>query len=237
MRRYHRGVLLALDTSAGASTALISHKDTDDLGQILAQWSTDAPNTHAEVLAPAVQEVLGEVGATGEQISGVVVGVGPGPFTGLRVGLALGHALAEGWGKPLHGICSLDSLALRAVDAGVEGEFLVATDARRREVYWAAYEHDEDGSRLIQGPFVGPAAELPQLPAVGAGVGLYPEQLQAVELPGEDPSRWTPHAAELGRLAQGALAGELNGVLCEPRPLYLRESDAKVPAQMKKSGT
>lgn len=218
-------LLLALDTSAGASAAL-----TRD-GETLASWSTGAANTHAEVLAPAVQDLLRQADVAGADLDGVVVGVGPGPFTGLRVGIAMAQSLSIGWGKPLHGVCSLDSLALRAVEENlVEGEFLAVTDARRREVYWARYENDDAGSRLIEGPFVGPAADLPELPAVGAGAALYPDALTPAF---EDAAAWVPHAVELAALAEGALAGDLMGTLCEPRPLYLRESDAKVPAQMK----
>lgn len=228
--RYHGGVLLlSIDSSAGASAALIRD------GEPLQVWHTEETTSHAEVLAPAVQRLLAQAGVTGEDLDGVVVGVGPGPFTGLRVGLALAHALAEAWGKPLQGICSLDSLALRATDAGIDGEFLVATDARRREVYWAQYVSDDAGSRLQRGPFVAAASELPDLPAVGAGLRLYAQDLRAAEL-GEDPSVWVPHAAELGQLATGALAGELHGVMCQPRPLYLRESDAQVPRQMRPGG-
>ncbi|NDK33127.1 tRNA (adenosine(37)-N6)-threonylcarbamoyltransferase complex dimerization subunit type 1 TsaB [Nesterenkonia haasae] len=222
-------MLLSIDSSAGASAALIRD------GAPLDAWRTAETSSHAEVLAPAVQRLLTRAGVRGEDLEGVVVGVGPGPFTGLRVGMALAHALAEGWAKPLHGICSLDSLALRATDAGIDGEFVVATDARRREVYWAQYISDDAGSRLQHGPFVAGAGELPDLPAVGAGLGLYPQQLRAAEL-AEDPTGWVPDAAELGRLAAGALAGDLHGVMCQARPLYLRESDAKVPLQMRPGG-
>lgn len=223
-------LLLALDTSAGASVALL-RSENDGAPAVLYSADTQAPNAHAEWLAPAVAEALSQAGLQGAELDGVVVGAGPGPFTGLRVGLALAHALAEGWEVPVHGVCSLDSLALRATDAGITGEFLVATDARRSEVYWAHYESDHEGSRLVAGPFVAPAADLPALDAVGAGVGLYPEQLRSAEL-GSSSSSWTPQAAELGQLAHGALSGQLHGVLCAPRPLYLRESDAKVPVQM-----
>lgn len=219
---------------------------------MLSSWRTEQTNSHAEVLAPAVQGLLAEARVAGEELGGVVVGAGPGPFTGLRVGLGLAHALAEVWEIPIYGLCSLDSVALRATDAGVEGEFLVATDARRREVYWARYLSDDAGSRLVEGPFVSAASALPDLPAVGAGVQLYPEALRVAQLPaaevllrGDSASGaesvsgaegWLPDAAELGRLGHGAIAGELNGVLCPPRPLYLRDSDAKVPQQMRAGG-
>ncbi|WP_028463787.1 tRNA (adenosine(37)-N6)-threonylcarbamoyltransferase complex dimerization subunit type 1 TsaB [Nesterenkonia alba] len=251
-------LLLALDTSAGASAALVSLSPrsssspgasqspagpeppghAEPVGpQVLAAEQTPATTAHAEWLVPAAQRVLAASEVAAEEITGVVVGVGPGPFTGLRVGLAAAHGLALGWRVPVHGVCSLDALALRTVESTtVRGEFLVATDARRREVYWAEYVTDDDGSRLIQGPFVSSPAELPDLPAVGAGVGLYPEVLQLAEQAPAEAAEWTPHAAELGCLAASALSGDLFGVLCEPRPLYLRESDAQVPAQMRKAG-
>lgn len=228
-------MLLSIDSSAGASVALVSGTDTPE---VLAEASTDASNTHAEWLAAAVNELLRQADvnpANPTTLTGVVAGVGPGPFTGLRVGLALAQSLSLGWGLPLHGICSLDGLALRAVESGIaDGEFLVVTDARRREVYWAKYENDDDGSRLLEGPFVGPAAQLPDLPAVGLGASLYAQELHTPEELSEAHT-WLPRASELGLLAAGALAGELSGVFCAPRPLYLRESDAKVPAQMKQA--
>ena len=127
--------------------------------------------------APAVQRIMAETGVQGRQLDAVVTGVGPGPFTGLRVGLVLAHSMAAAWAVPLHGVCSLDALALRAVEADVEGDFIAVTDARRREVYWAHYTNDDGDSGLVEGPFVDQAAACPELPAVGAGVGLYADQL------------------------------------------------------------
>ena len=265
-------MLLAIDSSAGASAAVVHE------GHVLASWRTAETNTHAEVLASAVQRTLEEAGGRGPQLDGVVVGVGPGPFTGLRVGLALAHSLAEVWQKPLHGICSLDSLALRAAHHGIRGEFLAASDARRREVYWARYRvgqsseertAEEGSPRLIDGPHVSSADAAPAQAAVGAGVGLYPEQLHLPPGFPDDAAHWLPDAAELGLLAEPhaasspadpqaawALPGGMedpqwadsatkrphNGsgaipdlVLREPLPLYLRESDAKVPQQMKRA--
>ncbi|MGQ7786736.1 tRNA (adenosine(37)-N6)-threonylcarbamoyltransferase complex dimerization subunit type 1 TsaB [Nesterenkonia sp. K-15-9-6] len=220
-------MLLAIDSSAGASAAVVHD------AQVRASWRTDATTTHAEVLAGAVRDVMAQAGVTGAQLDAVVVGVGPGPFTGLRVGLVLAHSLAEVWGAPLHGICSLDSLARRAVahsaaGASTDSEFLVATDARRREVYWARYRAVEN----LEGPQVGPAAELPELPAVGLGVSLYPEQLRLPDGAPEEAASWTADAAELGLIAE-----ERPQLLRDPAPLYLRESDAKPPVRRKKATT
>lgn len=247
MTNYHGGVILAIDSSAGASAAVL------DDGVVRAQWRTGQTTTHAEVLADAVAQMMRQAEVTGAGLSSVVVGVGPGPFTGLRVGLALAHALAEVWDVPLHGVCSLDSLAQRAVSqpaspgASAPAEFLAASDARRREVYWARYRADAHGfAELLEGPEVSAAGDLPELPVVGVGASLYPQLLSARSAP---ESHWLPDALELGQLAHRALTlsspaqeqaktapdGEPSAgtVLREPLPLYLRESDAKVPAQMR----
>lgn len=235
---YHGGVLLAIDSSAGASAAL-AHE-----GKVLSSWRTAETNTHAEVLASAVQQVLEQAGVRGsglegaEDLDGVVVGVGPGPFTGLRVGLALAHSLADVWQKPLHGVCSLDSIAARIARWGLvgagTGEFMAVTDARRREVYWASYTASMGRISRVRGPEVCAPAEVPRLPAAGLGLSLYPEHL--IPVYEDDPEvtsfaveTWTPDAEELALLAESE-----ESVLREPLPLYLRESDAKVPQQMRK---
>lgn len=247
-------MFLAIDSSAGASAALI------DDGDVVASWSTRQTNTHAEVLAAAVEEVLAESGLRGAGRSagrdaagggipaGVVVGVGPGPFTGLRIGLALAQSLVCVWDVPLYGVCSLDSLAQRAIDAGVvQGEFAVATDARRREVYWASYRGVVDGSaedsaaayaQRRDGPHVGPPADVPAgSVVVGQGASLYPEELLGPDAR-QETSTWLPEAADLGLIAASALsAGRAEAVLLPPRPLYLRESDAQVPASMQRATT
>jgi tRNA threonylcarbamoyladenosine biosynthesis protein TsaB len=243
-------VFLAIDSSAGASAALI------DDGDVVASWSTRQTNTHAEVLAAAVEEVLVEGGlrgagrdaADGGVLAGVVVGVGPGPFTGLRIGLALAQSLVCVWDVPLYGVCSLDSLAQRAIDAGVvQGEFAVATDARRREVYWASYRGVAAGSaedsssayaQRTDGPHVGPASDVPAgCVVVGQGVSLYPDELLGPDARLETGT-WLPEAADLGLIAASALsAGRAGAVLLPPRPLYLRESDAQVPASTQRATT
>ncbi len=222
-------LLLALDTSAAASAALLQGTT------VIGQFASADTRSHSEVLAPAVQDLLREAGAEGRDLAGIAVGVGPGPFTGLRAGLATARTLAFVWGVPLHGVMSLDALALEAAAVVPAGSgFLVATDARRHEVYWARYAGPEtpgDLPVLLDGPHVGPAGELPGLPAFGAGAGLYPALLSA------DPGFLTslPHAAALGRVAQARLAAQVP--LLDTTPLYLRESDAKVPGPRKRAGT
>ena len=190
--------------------------------RVLASRSGVDARRHAELLAPALTEALAEAGARPGDIGRVVVGVGPGPFTGLRVGLVTAHALADAWSVPLLGVCSLDALAHRAGLAGAGPDVLVLTDARRREVYLAAYS----GGVRVHGPAVRhPAGLLADLgwtgPVVGEGARRYPEDFPAAGPP------WLPEAADL-------VAALYAGAPSLPaRPLYLRRPDATVPGEPK----
>lgn len=148
-------MLLAIDTSAGTSVAVVDR----DAG-ILAQ--ADEPDTrrHAEVVGILIAQVLAESGVARGQLSGVVAGMGPGPFTGLRVGIAAARAFAFGIGKPVVPLISHDALAL---DLGEPT--LIVTDARRREVAWSSYAvGDELGLPVrVAGPSLAVPAELPWL--------------------------------------------------------------------------
>ncbi|MBD7995214.1 tRNA (adenosine(37)-N6)-threonylcarbamoyltransferase complex dimerization subunit type 1 TsaB [Arthrobacter sp. Sa2CUA1] len=220
-------LILAIDTSAIASAALLTGE-----GETLASFATEDTRSHAEVLAPGIQSLLQEAGVTGAQIDALVVGVGPGPFTGLRSGIATARTLAFAWNTPLHGVMSLDAIALDAAldawRAGVD-EFVVATDARRKEVYWAHYRSTGGTGELLDGPHVTAPEEVPDLPAYGAGAGLYPDVLHPVR----DFAAAQPTAAALGRTAVVRLVRGLP--LLDSAPLYLRESDAKVPGPRKRA--
>jgi tRNA threonylcarbamoyladenosine biosynthesis protein TsaB len=221
-------LILAIDTSAVASAALVSD---DALEGVVASFSTEDTRSHAEVLAPGIEDLLSSAGVTGRDIDAIVTGVGPGPFTGLRSGIATARTLAFVWDKPLYGLMSLDAVALEVAEStAAEPEFLVVTDARRKEVYWARYSlADGQLPRLEDGPHVGFAADLPDLPAYGAGAGLYADVLRA------DPgfSAEQPDALNLGQFALARLAA--GGGLLDSSPLYLRESDAQVPGPRKRA--
>jgi tRNA threonylcarbamoyl adenosine modification protein YeaZ len=221
-------LILAIDTSAVASAALVSYEAPEG---VLASFSTEDTRSHAEVLAPGIHAMLSEAGVTGQDIDGLVVGVGPGPFTGLRSGIATARTLAFVWGKPLHGLMSLDAVALEVAEStAAVPEFLVVTDARRKEVYWARYSLEDGQLPLLEdGPHVGFAADLPDLPAFGAGAGLYANVLHAhPEFQGEQPD-----ALYLGQFALARLAA--GGALLDTTPLYLRESDAQIPGPRKRA--
>ena len=221
-------LILAIDTSAVASAALVSD---DALEGMVAGFATEDTRSHAEVLAPGIQDMLATAGVAGTDIDALVVGVGPGPFTGLRSGIATARTLAYVWGKPLHGLMSLDAVALEVAEStAAVPEFLVATDARRKEVYWARYTLAPGQlPELVDGPHVGFAADLPDLPAFGAGAGLYADVLRA------HPAfvREQPDALYLGQFALARLAS--GGALPDSTPLYLRESDAQVPGPRKRA--
>lgn len=222
-------LILALDSSATASVAL-GRLEGNQL-TLLASRTSEDTRSHAEVLSPFVLEVLAEAKLKGQEIDAIVTGTGPGPFTGLRAGLMTARALAFAWKTPLYGMMSLTALAERAeASARQAGQdrFLVATDARRKEIYSAVYELTEKGYRLESGPSVGPAAQAPNLPAYGYGSSLYPQILKAQA--GFD--RLQPDASAL--LAAAARQG-LENLSTATSALYLRESDAKVPAARKKA--
>ena len=205
-------VLLALD-SATPFVSVALH-DGDD---VVAEAVADAPMRHGEQLAPLIDRVMAEAGVVRQDLTAIGVGVGPGPFTGLRVGLVTARTLAFVLEIPVYGICSLDVVAVEAVDSGaVTGDFVVATDARRKEVYVASYD---DTGRRLDGPAVlRPADAATELPVAGEGPRLYPDAF--------------PNAVGVTRPSAGWLARALTeerAELLDPDPLYLRRPDADEP--------
>ncbi|MBO1335065.1 tRNA (adenosine(37)-N6)-threonylcarbamoyltransferase complex dimerization subunit type 1 TsaB [Streptomyces sp. VRA16 Mangrove soil] len=211
-------LLLALDTATPAVTVALH-----DGSSVLAESSQVDARRHGELLLPAVDRVLADAGVKLDAVTGIVVGVGPGPYTGLRVGLMTADTFGLALDVPVHGVCTLDGLAY---EADVDGPFVVATDARRKEVYWARY--DDPRTRTTEAAVDRPADladAVAGLPVVGAGGRLYPEAFPDARGP-EHVS-----AAALAALAAEKLAaGE---ELLEPRPLYLRRPDAQVPKNYK----
>ena len=210
-------MLLALDTATPAVTVAIA-----DGGRVLAEQTTVDARRHGELLAPAIAQVLDRAVVTRSDLTAIAVGVGPGPFTGLRVGLVTARTLGAVLGVPVLGVCTLDVLALGAMLAGLDGELRVVTDARRREVHWAAYRVHADRPTRLDGPHVAaPADSAYDGPAVGAGAALYPDAF-----PGHcEPLH--PSAADLARWVARGLP------TVAPEPLYLRRPDAAEPGARK----
>jgi tRNA threonylcarbamoyladenosine biosynthesis protein TsaB len=234
--------VLALDTSAAVAVALV-----DDAGEVLAARAVDADRHHAELLAPMVEGVLTDAGVDRRALTAVVAGTGPAPFTGLRVGLVTARTLALALGVPALGVSSLDALAATASRTHAAGtHVLVATDARRREVYSALYRVDAPGAvSVLEGPRVGPAAEAvavavavagatasaggdTRVVVVGRGAALYVEAFAGLTV---DPSVVVPDPAELARLA---VARRSAGEELATTPLYLRRPDVVPSAGSKR---
>jgi tRNA threonylcarbamoyl adenosine modification protein YeaZ len=207
---------LVIDSATSAITAALGQV-TGNGAEIVAEQVTVDARAHGELLAPAVDTVLRKGGVGPSDLSAVVVGVGPGPFTGLRVGLVTAAALADTLNLPLYGVCTLDALA-----RSVPGRLLVATDARRKEIYWAGYA---DGVRQT-GPSVNRPADVSTVDyecAVGDGALRYAELLN---LPVRDEPRYPPAIGLLSLAARRILDRAPNET---PAPLYLRRPDAVEP--------
>lgn len=210
-----------MDTATPAVTVAL-HDGT----RVVAESGQVDARRHGELLLPAIDRVLAEAGVELDAVTDVAVGVGPGPYTGLRVGLVTAATFGSVLSVPVHGICTLDALAYAAGQAGVAGPFAVATDARRKEVYWARYEDPltRTGEPAVDRP-ADIARQLAGLPVVGAGAALYPDAF---------PDARGPEHLAAGALA--ALAAErlaAGAELLPPQPLYLRRPDAQVPKNYK----
>ncbi|MBQ0922962.1 tRNA (adenosine(37)-N6)-threonylcarbamoyltransferase complex dimerization subunit type 1 TsaB [Saccharopolyspora endophytica] len=206
-------LVIALDTSTPAVTAGLVDLD-EGSPRVLAERVTINPRAHGELLMPQLVDVMEEAGRGFADVDAIVAGIGPGPFTGLRVGLATAAALGQACDVPVHPVCSLDAIAAAAE---VTGPLLVATDARRKETYWAVY----DGATRVDGPHVACPADVPTSGcAVAAG-----ELAEAVGLDAVEPRFPTP----AGLVAAAALDADPEPLV----PLYLRRPDAEEPGKRK----
>jgi tRNA threonylcarbamoyladenosine biosynthesis protein TsaB len=207
-------MLLAFDTATSAVTVAL-HDGRD----LVAESTVVDALRHGELLAPGIARTLRDAGIEPAAISRIAVGVGPGPFTGLRVGIVTARVMGYALQVPVHGVCTLDVVAAAVRGRGTT--FLVATDARRKEVYWARY--DGSGRRVTE-----PAVDRPDEvafdgPVAGRGPLLYPAAFPAATAPE------LPSAAHLARLvASGGAA------LLPAHPLYLRRPDVARRSERKR---
>jgi tRNA threonylcarbamoyl adenosine modification protein YeaZ len=202
------GLVLAIDTSTPAVTAGVVAD-----GILLAERVSIDARAHAERITPNVLAALADAGRSMSELDAVVVGCGPGPFTGLRVGMATASAYGHALDIPVHGVCSLD-----AIGGQTNGEVLVVTDARRREIYWARYR---DGVR-IEGPAVSAPADVD--PGAAQSVAGSPDHAAHFGLPCVEPL----YPDSVGLVAAVADWSQAPAALV---PMYLRRPDAKTLAE------
>lgn len=206
-------MVLALDTATPAVIAGVV--SVGDRIQVLAERVTVDARAHAEQLTPNVVGALADAGLTVTDLDAVVVGCGPGPFTGLRVGMASAAAYGHALDIPVYGVCSLDAIGIETAVTASASTVLVVTDARRREVYWALYG---SGGRVG-----GPAVDAPaDVPADADAVAGSPDHAALFDLPRVAPAYPTPSG--LVRVTDWTTKPE------PLVPLYLRRPDAKPPS-------
>lgn len=212
-------LVLALDTSTPAVTAALAEVTGSGLKGLGERRVVD-PRAHGELLAPEISALLAAAGVTVRELTAIVAGLGPGPFTGLRVGLVTAAGMGQALGIPAYGVCSLDALGR----AAGPGRVLVATDARRREVYYATYT---DGVRTTGPEVAKPADAAASLAAhgvidraVGEGAVRYSE---IFGVPIDDRLLYPSGEALIALAADRIRAGEPTERLT---PLYLRRPDA-----------
>lgn len=219
-------LLLAVDTSSPVVSAALADVRDNEV-RIVASRDVAAANRHGELLAELVHDVMRQAGATPESLAAVAAGLGPGPFTGLRVGVVTAASLADALGVPAYGVCSLDAIARRCTDGR---DLLVCTDARRKQVYWARY--DGAGSR-VDGPDIATPGEVAARFAdvvdevVGAGVVLYRDTFATFDAAHDAAAS----AADVAHLAADKVRAHAASDVMEP--LYLRRPDAAPPGRPK----
>jgi tRNA threonylcarbamoyl adenosine modification protein YeaZ len=200
--------VLAIDTSVGVSVAILRSN-----GELTQSKAVDH-GMQGELTADLISQVVAESGLEISEITDVVVGVGPGPFTGLRVGLVTAAVFAHARNIPIHGICSLDAIAFDYAKPCV-----VVTDARRKELYWARYEDKRIGEPQVSKP-EDLIAQFPNTEFVGPGAQIYPDVI----------------SGKVSELKAGSLAklfASGSAQLVDVSPMYLRKPDAVEPTTRK----
>jgi tRNA threonylcarbamoyl adenosine modification protein YeaZ len=200
--------VLAIDTSVGVSVAILRSN-----GEVTQSQAVDH-GMQGELTAELISKVVSDSGLKIEEITDVVVGVGPGPFTGLRVGLVTASVFAHAREIPIHGICSLDAIAFDYAKPCI-----VVTDARRKELYWARYEGIRIGEPQVSKPEV-IASQFPDADFVGPGANLYPDYVSG-------------NVTELKAGSLAKLFASGSAQLVDLSPMYLRKPDAVEPTTRK----
>ncbi|CAN5295150.1 tRNA (adenosine(37)-N6)-threonylcarbamoyltransferase complex dimerization subunit type 1 TsaB [soil metagenome] len=217
-RATHEELLLAIDTSASTSVAVVSGERG-----ILSEADGYDTMKHAEVIGRLIEQALADAGVAPDRLTGVVAGMGPGPFTGLRVGIAAARAFALGAGIDVLPVVSHDAIAFAHRAAGAQGELLVVSDARRREVYWSLYDLDAGASRAHRADAIPPAR------LDGPGLAK-PDALPHPSAPRLDATHVSAGALGLVALALLGTGGDFS----TGQALYLRSPDVTVSTGAKR---
>ena len=215
-------LVLALDTS---TPDLIVGVVDSDTGATRAETIIEDTRAHNEQLTPTVQKTLLDANLSFSDIDAIVVGCGPGPFTGLRVGMVSGAAFGDALGIPVYGVCSLDAIA-HNIGAHNIPHALVATDARRREIYWATYR---SGARELGPDVIAPASLQIDGAVDTISIPTHLVEKLPVELQSVTRHSGKPAPASLVAVADFSVEPQLLV------PLYLRRPDAKEPKPKPKS--
>ncbi len=229
-------LILSIETSTGCGSVALTRGNHTD-GHLLAEYTLRPDITHSRKLLGNISQVMADAGVAWDQLDGLGISLGPGSFTGLRIGLAAAKGIAMASGVPLAGIGSLDGLALQYV--GMDKPVWCMLDARKGQVYGARYLYSPAGNRMVrqkEAQALAPEAVLEQVtePTILAGPGLAPfyELFASHELVTVLPETTIqPRAATIGFLAADQI--EL-GRAADPAsltPLYARASEAEINAK------
>ena len=222
-------LILGIETSTPRSSVALTSRE-----RVVASAALGVSRRHGEFIAPAIRFCLEQSGTTMADLTGVTVGLGPGLYTGLRVGIVMAQTIARVRGLPAVGLSGLDVLAFR--HRHTRRLLCVALDARRGEAFWAFYRCSPGGVQRASDLRVGPPRKLTgeieaageEVLVVGDAGERYRDELLGVhaELAGTETSR--PEAADLTILARPRFEREETSRPEELRPIYLRQVDAKV---------
>ena len=248
--------ILSIDSSLGTQLAVVDTAPTTDGSfalQVLSQDEQADTRRHAESLGQMLSQALSAPEVAERPLNAVVAATGPAPFTGLRAGLVTAGVVGRTRGVPVHGVSSLDVVARRALDelGAHEGRedpvVLVATDARRREVYAALFRANgpDDVTRLTEISVCPPAQVAQRLAeqtpgqdgegggvdiVAGSGAALYPELAETVSC----HEALAPVSGDALTQVRIALARLERGEELSTQPLYLRHADVQMPAARKR---
>jgi tRNA threonylcarbamoyladenosine biosynthesis protein TsaB len=222
-------LVLGLETSTPRSSIALVEDD-----RVVASASLGIPRRHGEFVAPAIRFCLDQARVDLDRVGGVAVGLGPGLYTGLRVGIATAQALAAARSLPVVGLSGLDVLAFRA--RYVRRLLCTVIDARRGELFWAFYRHAPGGVQRLGDLQLGTAdrlaAEIEELAeeclVIGDGALVARAQLEDVGAEVAGPDVAWPDAAELAELAVPRFVREETQRPTELQPIYLRQADARI---------